>query len=83
MLHIRQTRKIITISGVSNDTISETVFDFKQQLLSLLRDKELMNSTNLELPNLPGKTSNVNNDIISDINNSDWYTYAYNYSNDI
>ena len=75
-------QKTIAISGISYDTVSVTVFDFKQ-LLSLLPDKELMNPSNLVLPNLPGKTPNINNYIISDINNSDWYTCAYNHYNDI
>ena len=78
MLCMKPAQKPIAISNVSNDTVSVTVFDFKQQLLLLLRDKELMNPSNLILPNLPGKTPNINNDIISDTNNSDWYTCAYN-----
>jgi len=83
MQRMKPTQKTITISDVSNDTVSVTVFDFKQQLLSLLRDKELMNPSNLLLPNVPGETPNINNDIISDINDSDWYNCAYNHYNDI
>ena len=83
MQRMKPTQKTIAISDASNDTVSVTVFDFKQQLLSLLRDKELMNPSNLVLPNLPGETPNINNDIISDINDSDWYKCAYNHYNDI
>ena len=67
MQRMKPTQKAIALSDVSNDTVSETVFDFKQQLLSLLRDKELMNPSSLALTNLPGKTPYINNDIISNI----------------
>ena len=40
MQRMKTTQKIIAISDVSNDTVFVTVFDFKQQLLLLLRDKE-------------------------------------------
>ena len=83
MQRIKPTQKTITIFYVSNDTVSVTLFDFTQQLLPLLCDKELMNPSNLILPNLPGKTLNINNDIISDISNYDWYTCPYNHYNDI
>ena len=42
-----------------------------------------MNQSNLVFTNLLGKTPNLNNDIISDINNSKWYNCAYNHYNDI
>ena len=42
-----------------------------------------MNPSNLVLPNLPGETPNINYDIISDINDSDWYTCACNHYSDI
>ena len=71
MQHMKPTQKTIVISNVSNNTVPITVFGFKQQLMSLLCDKELMNPSNLVLPNLPGKTPNINNDIMSDINNAD------------
>ena len=35
------------------------------------------------LTNLPYKTPYVNNDILSDINDSDWHTCAYNHYNDM
>ena len=56
---------------------------YHEQLLSLLRDKKLMNPSNLVLSNLPGETPNNNNDIISDINNSGWYTCACKHYIDI
>ena len=63
MQHMKPTQKVIVLSDVSNNTVFVKVFDFKQQLLSLLRDKELMNPSNLVLPNIP----NINNDIISNL----------------
>ena len=36
MQRMKPTQKPIVISNVSNDTVSVTVFDFKQQILSLL-----------------------------------------------
>ena len=42
-----------------------------------------MNPSNLVLQNLPSETPNINNDVISDINDSDWYTCTYNHYNDI
>ena len=49
MQHMKPTQKTIAISGVSNDTESVTVFDFKQQLLSLLRGKEVTNPSNYQI----------------------------------
>ena len=80
---MKPTQKIIAISDVLNDAVSVTVFDFKQQLLSLLRDNYLMNPFNLVLPNLPGETPNINKDVISDIHNSYWYSCAHNHYNNI
>ena len=78
---MKPTQKTIAISNTSNDTVSVTVFDFKQQILSLLCDKQLMHPSDLYLTNLPGKTSNIN--IISDINDSDCYTSACNHNNQV
>ena len=61
MQRMKTTHKTIAISDVSNDTISVTVFSFKQQLLLLLHDKELMHPSNLVLLNLPGETPKINN----------------------
>ena len=72
MQRMKPTQKTIAISDVSNDNVSVTVFDFKQQLLSSVRDKELMNLSNLVLSSFSGETPNINND-----------TCAYNHCNDI
>ena len=39
MQRMRPTQKTVTISDVFNDTLFVKVFDFKQELLSLLRDE--------------------------------------------
>ena len=70
MQRMKPTQTTIAVSDTSIHTV--TVFDFKQQILSVLLDKELMNLSNLVLTSLPGETTNINNDIISDINDSDW-----------
>lgn len=69
--------------------VNVTVFDFKNQLLSMFRDDELMNPDNLVLGKLVGSTfgtsseRNVNNDdeLITEINDSDWYKWAETYYN--
>ena len=70
---MKPTQKTIAISNTSNDTVAVKLFDFKQQLLSLLRDEELMNLSNLVPTNLPDKTPNIKNDITSDFDDSNWY----------
>ena len=42
-----------------------------------------MNPSNLVFLNLQGEAANINNDNLSDINNPDWFTCAYNHYNDI
>ena len=60
--------------------IDITTFDFKQQLLSLLRDEELMHPSNLVLDE-PGKKPQFD-DKISEIQDSDWYRCAYAHYNE-
>ena len=63
--------RIITIADAPHNTILVTVFDFKKEEIYKLSDKELIS----------GKTPNINNNIISRMINSNWYTSAYvNYS---
>jgi hypothetical protein len=80
----------LSFDGVSN-FIDVTTFDFKNQLLSILRDEELMEPSNLVIDesSLIEKSSsesrcqseNLDNDIISEINDTDWYTWANEYYN--
>ena len=73
-----------TTVNISTDSnilrkISVTKFDFQQQVLSLLRDKDLMSPQNLVLDSEPGMIPNFQKDKISEINHSDWYECAYNH----
>lgn len=63
-------------------SIEVTTYDFKQQLLSLLRDNELMNPKNLVLREPSTVQSTTNSTYISEINyDSEWYQSAYRYFN--
>ena len=72
-----------TVNISSNESliqnVSLTTFDFQQQVLSLLRDKELMHPSNLVLETEPGCSPNFYSDKISEICHSDWYKCAYNH----
>ena len=64
-----------------NVSIEVTTYDFKQQLLSLLRDSELMDPKNLILQE-PSTVQSLNSTYISEINyDSEWYQSAYRYFN--
>ena len=71
---------------IADQTIQVSTFDFKQQLLSLLRDPDLMNPANLVLHE-PMKefdqSSNTHDssDTIAEIQDSDWYKCAYDHYN--
>ena len=55
-------------------------FDFKEQLLSLLRDEELMDPNNLCLDgHNPGVEPIFDRDYISEINHGEWYKSVYEY----
>ena len=55
-------------------------FDFKEQLLSLLRDEELMDPKNLCLDgHNPGVEPIFDQDYISEINHGEWYKSVYEY----
>ena len=65
-------------------SIDVTTFDFKQQLLLLLRDKELMQETNLMIEDndtiqSPNRNKKHSDDTISEIQDSDWYKGAKEY----
>lgn len=63
-------------------SIEVTTYDFKQQLLSLLRDNELMNPKNLVLQEPSTFQLITNSTYISEINyDSEWYQSAYRYFN--
>ena len=74
---------INTVNVSTDDSVlqnvSVTSFDFQQQVLSLLRDKELMHPSNLVLETEPGCSPNFYSDKVSEICHSDWYKNAYNY----
>lgn len=62
--------------------INVSTFDFKQQILSLFRDRNLMDPKNLVLDMDPKKRADfIGLDTISEIQDSDWYKCAYDYYN--
>ena len=66
---------------IQSNTINVTTFDFKQQLLSMLRDDELMDPGNLVLEDPCGSEHDkrmISNEI-SEIQDSEWYRCAENY----
>ena len=75
----------IYLTSLSNNekekqSLNVSVFDFKYQLLSLLRDKELMSPSNLVLDgSQPGTPPEFNQEYISEINHCEWYKNAYEY----
>ena len=92
-------QKVNVNIGFNNDKLSNvevTVFDFKNQVLSMLRDEVLMDSTNLAIDEsvLTNVSNNVavkdgsnqsyvssEKNIISEINDSDWYKWAVSHYN--
>ena len=81
MEHMQPSHIVINLSQDKSiqQNITVTTFDFQQQVLSLLRDKDLMSPTNLVLDTEPGTIPQFENDTISEINHSDWYHCAYNH----
>lgn len=71
-------KEVILSDSLFESKVNVTIFDFKQQLLSLLSDKELMKACNLVLPDEPGHQQ-ICKDKISEINDSDWYHSAHKY----
>ena len=76
-----QMKPIIRTIQLHQERIEVTTFDFKQQLLSLLRDEDLMHPDNLVLE-LPGTKPAFKSEFISEIRDGDWYHYAYDHYND-
>ena len=59
--------------------VNITTFDFQQQLLSLLRDKTLMDPTNLAIDYPLNRKQTFPRSEISEIKDSLWYENAYQY----
>ena len=74
-------KAIVKTIQIHQEHVENTTFDFKQQLLSLLRDEDLMHPDNLVLE-LPGTKPNFKSEFISEIKDGDWYHCAYNHYND-
>ena len=71
-----------SLSLPSNNTCAITVFDFKNQLFTLLNNNELMDPNNLllDLNNTPNAIdcSDNNQTILGDVNNSQWFIETTN-----
>ena len=71
-------KKKFTLHDGSEDTV--VTFDFKQSLLSLLRDSSLMSDENMLFSgDTPYESSTLNCEIYSDINSSDRYHQIQSY----
>ena len=67
----------------SEITTKVSCFDFKQQLLSVLRDDNIMNPKILVLKNKSGEEPDITSDKLKHIHDAEWYKSAYHYYNDI
>ena len=63
----------------SEITAKVLCFDFKQQLLSILRDDNIRNPKNLVFKNDPGEDPNFNTDQLKHIHDAEWYKSAYHH----
>ena len=70
---------LINLGEDFEQRMNVTSFDFQQQVLSLLRDQDLMQPENLVLDYEPGEKPIFKQEKISEINHSDWYESAYNH----
>ena len=66
----------------SEITTKVSCFDFKQQLLSILRDDNIMNPKNLVFKNEPSEDPDFSGDKLMHIHDAEWYKSAYHYYND-
>ena len=73
--------RIEKLSLSDNDFVDVTVFDFKQQLLSILRDKELMNPMNLVIDEMLQMRDGITSQHISDLHHGEWYRCATEHYN--
>ena len=73
--------RVEKLSLSDNDFVDVTVFDFKQQLLSILRDKELMNPMNLVIDEILQMRDGITSQHISDIHHGEWYRCATEHYN--
>ena len=68
---------------IENDiTTKETYYDFKQQLLSILRDDNIMNPKNLVFKNEPVQDPEFGLDELKLIHDTEWYKLAYHHYKD-
>ena len=65
----------------SEITTKVSCFDFKQQLLSILRDDNIMNPKNVVFKNEPGEDPDFSGDTLMHIHDAEWYKSAYHYYN--
>lgn len=72
-------KEVILSDTLFESKVNVTIFDFKQQLLSLLSDTDLMVSWNLVLPDTKPRHQHNRREFISEINHSDWYHSAHKY----
>ena len=72
--------ELIESKKKTRSTLKIPTFDFKQQVLSLLRDEDLMNPTNLVIEE-PGVELKRPRNHISEIQDSKWYEKAVKYYN--
>ena len=83
MENMRPIKKTIWLGQEQGHEIHVTTFDFKQQLLSMLRDNELIHPNNLALHEPMLSTSSTetrkDNKYISEIHDSIWYKCASDY----
>ena len=63
-------------------TTNVSCFDFKQQLLSMICDEDIMNPKNLVFKNEPGEEPDFDSDKLQHIHDAEWYKSAYQYYND-
>ena len=65
----------------SEITTKVSCFDFKQQLLSILRDDNIINPKNLVFKNEPGEDCDFTSDKLKHIHDTEWYKLSYQYYN--
>ena len=81
MTHMRPTIQQVKIT--ETESIKVSVFDFKQQLLSILRDKDLMHPSNLVVDKMVSVANGYKSPLISDIQDGEWYLCALKHYNDL
>ena len=85
MMNMKPVQHDLQLQNSTMDTEITTkvsCFDFKQQLLSILRDDNIMNPNNLVFKNEPGEDPDFSSDKLKHIHDAEWYKSAYHYYND-